>query len=148
MKYFNYPQPHSQAAQMVESTTCSPASSKSLPPKALNHIVGHLYLYLIPQVENLQQHYCSLSKPCRIVLLALSHFFSLRLVSSAWNDAISKLRNESGFFRRVEDAYYPHPWHINTKVRKAVLLGSYRVYCTISSEHGRCLLVCYSGPTS
>ena len=117
-------------------------SFESLPPKALNLILHHLYLCCISRVESLKQHYCSPSNPCRIALLALSHFFSLRLLSSSWNDAVLITCKDLGFFQRVEDAYYPHPWHINTKVRKAVLLGYYRVYHTVSSEHGRCPLVC------
>ncbi|KAF8201331.1 kinase-like domain-containing protein [Mycena galopus ATCC 62051] len=38
------------------------------------------------------------------------------------------------FFSPVEDGYYPHAWHINTRVRKSVLLARYRVFRTISSE--------------
>ncbi|KAF8220713.1 hypothetical protein L208DRAFT_1063358, partial [Tricholoma matsutake] len=92
-----------------------------------------------------EQHYCSLSDPCRIAFLAFSHFLSLRLVSSLWNEAVSKVRQESSFFRRVEDAYYPHLWHVNTKVRKFVVLRYYRTYHTISSEHGKISLLCDRG---
>lgn len=128
---------------MVEQLPASSlASSNSLPPKVLHLIVDHLYLCNVLQVESLEQHYCSLSDPCRIAFLAFSHFLSLRLVSSLWNEAVSKVRQESSFFRRVEDAYYPHLWHVNTKVRKFVVLRYYRTYHTISSEHGKISLLC------
>jgi hypothetical protein len=135
--------PHKvHAMAMVESSPSSPSSANSLPPKVLRLIVDQLYLCNISQVESLDQHYCSLRNPCRIALLGFSGFLSLRLVSSVWNDAVSKLRQTSGFFRRVEEAYYPHLWHVSTKVRRAVLLRYYRVYCTISSEHGRSSFMC------
>ena len=110
----------------------SPTSSP--PTKVLNLILCHLCALCL-QDETVEEHYCSPKNPCRVVLLALTPLLSLRVVSSAWNYAIGVLQVQN-FFRRVEDAYYPHPWHINTKVRKAILLGRYRVYHTVKSEHG------------
>lgn len=122
---------------MVELSFFSLSSSDSLPPKALYLIVGHFYQCYVSQLDSPEQHYCSSSNPCRIAFFTLSPIFTLRLVSSVWNDAVLKVCCNSGFFKRVEDAYYPHLWHVNTKVRTAVISRYYRVYRTIKSEHGK-----------
>ncbi|KAF9463445.1 kinase-like domain-containing protein [Collybia nuda] len=108
-----------------------------LPPKVLRFIVYNLYITCV-QDRNLDVHFCSLNDPCCVAWSGLLPLFRARAVSSTWNEAILEISTlkEHLFFRRVEDAYYPHPWHINTKVRKGVLLNRYRVYRTISSETG------------
>lgn len=110
---------------------------RQIPLKVLRLIVYNLYLLCVED-RNLDVHFCSLNNPCRVAWLGLSPLFSTRTVSSAWNDAILGISTlkEHLFFRRVEDAYYPHAWHIDTKVRKGVLLNRYRVYRTISTEMG------------
>ncbi|KAF7330640.1 Protein kinase domain-containing protein [Mycena sanguinolenta] len=51
---------------------------------------------------------------------------------------LNKANANSAFFAPVEEGtYYPHVWHVDTRVRKAVLLGRYRVFRTISSEEGK-----------
>ncbi|KAK6974585.1 kinase domain-containing protein [Favolaschia claudopus] len=82
------------------------------------------------------RHLCSASAPCKTALDLFSPFFTLKLVNSVWNNSIRELKLEA-FFSNVEDGvYYPHSWHINTRVRKGVLLSRYRVFKTIQSEAG------------
>lgn len=131
------------------------------PHRALNAVLRHYLLACIDIKNkttnfNLHDHYCSFSHPCRIIFLELvCDFLVLRLVSSEWNHAVSLVLltlNRSGnagsssalgdlFFRRVEAAYYPHLWHINTIVRKHTLFGRYRVCQTISSDSGELILL-------
>ncbi|KAF7299211.1 Protein kinase domain-containing protein [Mycena indigotica] len=85
------------------------------------------------------RHYCSLSTPCPAALEEIAPFVNLRLVSSTWNASVTKIQHSirGKFFTDVEaGVYYPHAWHINTRVRKSVLLGRYRVFQTISAEEG------------
>jgi casein kinase I family protein HRR25 len=71
---------------------------------------------------------------------SLAPFRKLRLVASWWNTAITSYEadvKDTTFFSNVEEGvYYPLPWHINTRVRKAVLLSRYRVVRTLQSEAG------------
>ncbi|GLB35695.1 hypothetical protein LshimejAT787_0212600 [Lyophyllum shimeji] len=120
-----------------------PESLPPLPFDALLIVFRHLVSFYTRKSCDLEpdEHFCSLSDPCRVAFSAfLAPILSLRLVSAAWNVAVSSALasfdpgNTSRFFKRVEDAYYPHPWHINTRVRIHVLLRRFRVYRTISSE--------------
>ncbi|RDB19268.1 Casein kinase I isoform alpha [Hypsizygus marmoreus] len=116
--------------------------ANQIPGNVLHTIIRHILSIYTSVDMKPTDHYCSLDHPCRIVFAILSPFFDLRLVASSWNSGIKNtlqsLRPTSGsgdsFFKRVEDAYYPHPWHINTKVRKYVLLRRYRVHHTISDR--------------
>ncbi|KAJ7220668.1 kinase-like domain-containing protein [Mycena pura] len=113
-------------------------ASAELPPKIVEQVVSHVYLSCLSQFRGPQQHFCSPAIPCRVALDLLKSWLSLRLVASPWNAAVNKLRHfaRDAFFSRVEDGYYPHAWHINTRIRKAVLLSRYRVFRTIVSEDG------------
>ncbi|KAF8888304.1 kinase-like domain-containing protein [Infundibulicybe gibba] len=106
-------------------------------PRVLDIILNHIYTSFISS-QDLSGHYCSLENPCKAVAQILSPFTSLRLVSSTWNAGVQRCNPlaKYAFFSRIETAYYPHPWHINTRVRKAIILGRYRVATTISAEGG------------
>ncbi|KAF7377475.1 Protein kinase domain-containing protein [Mycena sanguinolenta] len=107
-----------------------------------------------------QKHLCSPTAPCIIAHALLAPLVVLRLVHSTWDAAVrslglglgsgfgedrgsrekglNKANANSAFFAPVEEGtYYPHAWHVDTRVRKAVLLGRYRVFRTISSEEGK-----------
>ncbi|KAG6826932.1 hypothetical protein H0H92_013872 [Tricholoma furcatifolium] len=118
-------------------------ASKAFPEDVVVLILSHL-LVLFTDVGpdfDPNEHFCSLSNPCQLAWSSvLSSFRSLRLLASSWNTGVvSVLRSSSqlsDFFKRVEHAYYPHAWHINTKIRKHVLLGRFRIFKTIDSEDG------------
>lgn len=86
-----------------------------------------------------QDHFCSLAEPCALASQLFQAIYVLRQVSSEWNKAFIAFQSskEYRFLRRVEDAYYPHAWHINSKVRSSVLLHRYRVFSTIDTEDGK-----------
>lgn len=115
-------------------------SPTALPLKLVERIVHHVYLACLPQFNTpgCNKHLCSAATPCRAALLLLFPVLSLKLVASSWNTAVKNFQHtmREAFFSRVEDGYYPHAWHINTRVRKAVLLSRYRVFRTINSEAG------------
>ncbi|KAJ7182820.1 kinase-like domain-containing protein [Mycena crocata] len=106
-------------------------------PKILRQIAYHVYLTCLPDFSN-SRHFCSPATPCTAALEPMAPLLSLRLVAPSWNTAVQDLQNSLReiFFSRVEDGYYPHPWHLNTRVRKAVLLSRYRVFRTIHCEAG------------
>ncbi|KAJ7472423.1 kinase-like domain-containing protein [Mycena galericulata] len=113
----------------------------ALPLKSVEYIVYHVYLACLPQFNSpadCNQHFCSPATPCKEALPCLSAVLSLKLVAPSWNTAVKNFQHNmrEAFFSRVEDGYYPHPWHINTRVRKAALLSRYRVFRTINSEAG------------
>lgn len=87
----------------------------------------------------IQDHFCSLAKPCALASQLFQTVYVLRQVSSGWNKAFIEFQSskEYRFLRRVEDAYYPHPWHINSKVRSSILFYRYRVFNTIDTEDGK-----------
>ncbi|KAJ7069980.1 kinase-like domain-containing protein [Mycena amicta] len=114
--------------------------SPAKPPLAIVEVVANeLYLTCLFQL-NRSQHYCSLAAPCKPAVDVLAPFLSLRLVSMTWNKAIMEVqRDQRGIFfsNTVEEGvFYPHTWHINTRVRKSVLFWRYRVFRTIQSEAG------------
>jgi hypothetical protein len=82
-------------------------------------------------------HYCSLRRPCHSAISALSPLLTLRLVSRACNAVFLRLAESNAYFQSVEDAYYPHSWHINTKIRRGIILERYRVFRTLYSEGGK-----------
>ncbi|KAJ7584758.1 kinase-like domain-containing protein [Mycena floridula] len=100
-------------------------------------ILDYLYVHAIDLIAA-SPHLCSFNNPCCDAFRGLAPFLNLRLVDSSWNSAIQlwRLSNLTGFFTRIEDAYYPFAWHINTRVRASVLLNRYRVFNTIASENG------------
>ncbi|KAJ7770264.1 kinase-like domain-containing protein [Mycena maculata] len=112
----------------------------TLPLKSVERIVHHVYVDCLLgfNASDCSQHFCSPAVPCKQALDFLAPFLSLRLVASCWNTAVNNFQQTTreDFFSRVEDGYYPHPWHINTRVRKAVLLSRYRVFRTIHTEAG------------
>lgn len=95
-------------------------------------------LYLIYVDAFVSQHYCSLKMPCLPASTHLSKFLASRLISSDWNRAYQSLLSSKAhaFFSEIERVYYPYPWHINTRVRRAVLMNKYRIYRTIQTEYG------------
>ncbi|KAJ6630424.1 kinase-like domain-containing protein [Mycena sp. CBHHK59/15] len=111
-----------------------------LHPRTVEAIVLCVYSSCLGElkVSDCPQHFCSPAKPCRKALEIIYPLLSLRLVAPVWNEAIQCLRGslQEAFFCRVEDGYYPHRWHINTRIRKSVLLGHYRIFRTITSEAG------------
>jgi hypothetical protein len=110
-------------------------------PTLVERIVTHLLELLCEQIaQSHQRHYCALLSPCPPILPAVLMLLNLRLVSSAWNLAALRVSNKHPLFCQVEEAYYPHPWHINSKVRRTVILQHYRVYRTIATENGQCLM--------
>lgn len=121
-----------------EWTLCCTNPLAMFPIKVVAGILKHVYLSCA-ELAGLEKHFCSLKSPCVVASRVFGSFFTLRLVSPSWNDAIQVIcsSEESAFFSRVEHAYYPHAWHINTKVRKSILLNRYRVFYTISTEYGK-----------
>jgi hypothetical protein len=116
-------------------------SASALPLKTVERIAYHVYdVSCLPRFSapGCDKHFCSPAMPCRVAQDLLAPLYSLRLVTSSWNAAVKRFQHSMAhtFFSRVEDGYYPHPWHINTRVRKAVLLSRYRVFRTIHSESG------------
>ncbi|KAJ7489188.1 kinase-like domain-containing protein [Mycena latifolia] len=115
-------------------------SPAALSPRTVERIVHYVYDLCLPQLDapGCSTHFCSPATPCKVASDLLSPLATLRLVASAWNVAVEKLRQSlrETFFSRVEDGYYPHRWHINTRVRKAALLARYRIFRTIASEDG------------
>jgi hypothetical protein len=117
-------------------------SPSTLPLKTVEWIVYQVYLSCLSQFNTYSsgcdQHFCSPAMPCVGAQALLAPMFCLRLVDSTWNAAVKNFQDSirEVFFSRVEDGYYPHTWHINTRVRKAVLLSRYRVFRTIASEDG------------
>lgn len=105
----------------------------SIPLRVYQAILTHIYDICI-QFSDSAQHYCSPRSPCKVAWTALSPLLDLRLISTAWNEIIHDMRSSPIFFSRVEEAYYPYEWHINTKVRISVLLNRFRVYNTIASD--------------
>ncbi|KAJ7213654.1 kinase-like domain-containing protein [Mycena haematopus] len=102
----------------------------------IQRIVHHVYLSCVFDPALGCKHFCSPVALCRGALEVLAPFLGLRLVASSWNTAV-KAHKLDAFFSNVEEGvYYPHPWHINTRVRKAVLLSRYRIFRTIQSEAG------------
>ncbi|KAJ7312898.1 kinase-like domain-containing protein [Mycena albidolilacea] len=117
-------------------------SPSTLPLKTVEWIVYQVYLSCLSQFNTYSsgcdQHFCSPAMPCVGAQALLAPMFCLRLVDSTWNAAVKNFQDSirEVFFSRVEDGYYPHTWHINTRVRKSVLLSRYRVFRTIASEEG------------
>ncbi|KAJ7705596.1 kinase-like domain-containing protein [Mycena rosella] len=116
-------------------------SPVTLSPTSVERIVYHVYdISCLPQFNTpgCGKHVCSPATPCKVARELLAPLSALRLVASSWNTAVQNFRQamRETFFSRVEDGYYPHPWHINTRVRKAVLLARYRVFRTIQTEAG------------
>ncbi|KAJ7097626.1 kinase-like domain-containing protein [Mycena epipterygia] len=116
-------------------------SPPALSTKLVERVVHHIHINAcLPQFKtpDAKKHFCSPAMPCSAALSLLAPILCLRLVASPWNAAVQKFQRSMSaeFFSRVEDGYYPHAWHINTRVRKAVLLSRYRVFCTIHSEAG------------
>ncbi|KAJ7621336.1 kinase-like domain-containing protein [Roridomyces roridus] len=105
----------------------------------LDRLIYHVYLTCLPFNPGSTKHLCSPGAPCILARAFLSPVLDLRLVASSWNTAVLAFQQtkRGAFFEQVEDGvYYPHPWHINTRIRKAVLLSRYRVFYTIASEDG------------
>src|ERR1700730_89648 len=93
-----------------------------LAPSLVERIITNLFELLQEQIaQSHQRHYCSLLNPCLPILPTVLTVFNTRLVSSAWNLTALRVANKSPFFCRVEEAYYPHPWHINSKVRRDII---------------------------
>ncbi|KAJ6598238.1 kinase-like domain-containing protein [Mycena vulgaris] len=120
-----------------------PMSPAALPRQTVERVIFHVYhASCLPQfntpASGCTKHFCSPAIPCTVARALLSPLLSLRLVASSWNAAVQKFQESmrETFFARVEDGYYPHPWHISTRVRKAVLLARYRVFRTIQTEAG------------
>ncbi|KAF4614588.1 hypothetical protein D9613_003441 [Agrocybe pediades] len=121
----------------------TPAAVGCLLPRTILQIFKNLYAILLNTWESQSSsgddlHYCSLQHPCAVASAVFSPLYGLRLVSKDWESCFILFCSlkENRFFRRVEDVYYPHVWHINTKIRKAVLIGRYRVFNTIDTEDG------------
>lgn len=111
----------------------------ALPLKAVERIVYHVYLSCLSRFNTPgNKHLCSPAMPCGGALNLLVPFLTLKLVASLWNTAVKSFQESKreSFFMRVEDGYYPHAWHINTRVRKALLFSRYQVFRTIHSEDG------------
>ncbi|KAJ6551203.1 kinase-like domain-containing protein [Mycena capillaripes] len=113
-----------------------------LPLKAVERIVYHVYLSCLSQFNTNtipgNKHLCSPAIPCRGALHLLLPLLTIKLVASSWNTAVKNFQQSKheSFFSRIEDEYYPHAWHVNTRTRKALLLSRYRVFRTIHSEDG------------
>ncbi|KAJ6536342.1 kinase-like domain-containing protein [Mycena capillaripes] len=103
--------------------------------KIIHRIVHHVYLSCISDPA-CEQHFCSPAAPCRVALNLLGPFLTLKLVGSSWNTAVQEYKLDPFFLDLEQGVYYPHAWHINTRVRKSVLLSRYRVFRTIDSEAG------------
>ncbi|KAF7324648.1 Protein kinase domain-containing protein [Mycena kentingensis (nom. inval.)] len=120
----------------------SPAPAEPIAPSVVELIANHVFSACLSQLNNPNansSHYCSLTAPCRPAHDALTPFFDLQLVGAPWRAAVAKIQaafaSDSNFFTAVEQGvYYPHKWHINTRMRSAVLLGRYRTFKTITSE--------------
>ncbi|KAJ7586382.1 kinase-like domain-containing protein [Mycena floridula] len=106
-------------------------------PGVVQRILEHLYVHYTVGFASASRHLCSFNNPCCDAFHGLEPFLNLRLVDSSWNSTIQlwRLSNLTGFFNRIEEAYYPFAWHINTRVRASVLLNRYRVFRTITSEN-------------
>ncbi|KAK7052100.1 kinase domain-containing protein [Favolaschia claudopus] len=125
----------------------APAPLHSLAVDDVERIVYHVYLSCISakdfHSDNSDwtgRHFCSPSMPCRWAQNLLAPLLSLRLVDTTWNGAVKNFQTSQRetFFSPVEDGvYYPHKWHLNTRMRKALLLSRYRIFQTISCEDGK-----------
>ncbi|KAJ7628872.1 kinase-like domain-containing protein [Roridomyces roridus] len=99
-------------------------------------VVHHVFLACISSLDFGSQHVCSPAAPCIVARDLLAPFLALKLVAPSWNTAV-KARTPDTFFSNLEEGvYYPHSWHINTRMRKASILSRYRVFKTIHSEDG------------
>ncbi|KAJ7735719.1 kinase-like domain-containing protein [Mycena metata] len=98
-------------------------------------IVHHVYLSCISNLA-LSPHFCSPTAPCKVALALLAPFRTLKLVTSLWKRVADDYKVDKFFFNVEEGVYYPHAWHINTRVRRAVLLSRYRIVRTIDSDGG------------
>lgn len=98
-------------------------------------------LYQCPENEDqtISTHYCSMRHPCVLAQHALHPILvNFRLVCKFW-DRIIVHEVEDRFLQpqpEIEAVYYPYAWHINTKVRRAILHGQFRVFRTIDTEGG------------
>ncbi|KAF5318060.1 hypothetical protein D9619_012086 [Psilocybe cf. subviscida] len=98
-------------------------------------------LYQCPENEDQTEstHYCSMRHPCVLAQHALHPILvNFRLVCKFW-DWIIVHEVEDRFLQpqpEIEAVYYPYTWHINTKVRRAILHGQFRVFRTIDTEGG------------
>jgi hypothetical protein len=103
------------------------------PVAIVEQIVHNVYLSCVSGPNSdCKQHFCSPAAPCRVAQELLAPFLN----SSSWNAAVKTYKLDAFFSNVEEGVYYPHPWHINTRVRKAVLLSRYRVSRTICSADG------------
>ncbi|KAF7358434.1 Protein kinase domain-containing protein [Mycena venus] len=105
------------------------------PVAIVQRIAYHVYLSCMSD-QDCKQHLCSPTAPCKVALDLLTPFLTLKLVASAWNTVVKNLKLDAFFSSVEEGVYYPHDWHINTRVRRAVLLSRYRVFRTIHSDAG------------
>ncbi|KAJ7018678.1 kinase-like domain-containing protein [Mycena alexandri] len=101
----------------------------------LQCLVHHVYLSCISNLTP-SRHFCSPTAPCRVALPLLAPFRTLKLVSSLWKSVADEYKIDTFFLNVEEGVYYPHAWHINTRLRKAVLLSRYRIFRTIDSDGG------------
>ncbi|CAA7261011.1 unnamed protein product [Cyclocybe aegerita] len=103
------------------------------PSHLLIQLLRHLYTQL-----SLCGHYCSLRNPCYVAHQSLRPIHAFRLVSTEFSRAFLSFASfkETQFFQQVEEVYYPYEWHINTRVRRAALLGRFRVFWTIDTDSG------------
>ena len=101
----------------------------------VQRIIYYVYLSCMSD-QDCKLHFCSPTAPCKVALSLLAPLLTLKLVASAWYAVVKDLTNDTFFSNVEEGVYYPHAWHINTRVRKAVLLSHYRVFRTIHSDAG------------
>ncbi|KAJ7679754.1 kinase-like domain-containing protein [Mycena rosella] len=113
----------------------APTYPPQQPTTIVQRVVHHIYLSCTVS-DPCKQHFCSPASPCRLALDLLAPFLTLKLVASSWNTAVKQYKLDPFFLNVEEGVYYPHAWHINTRVRKAMLLSRYRVFRTIDSEAG------------
>ena len=121
-----------------------PANTPLLPLKVLEIILTQIYLSSLVELEenslkaygsgSESRHYCSLAQPCSSARPFMSSFGDLRLVCRDWDRAFVCVKRAHPFFQRLEDAFYPYPWHINSKVRSCSISGRYRVFGTFQAS--------------
>lgn len=136
------------ALEVLQTSSADPclANTMSLPDNVLVRILESLYADFLESDEciDIEKHHCSLLHPC--ISISKSTTFkpihTFRLISSNWNKvflATAKL-DQYGSHRIVQGSHQ-RGTYIFCLLLKSVVLGRYRVFQNLDTEHGTSLIV-------
>ena len=121
--------------------------TRTLSLTILRRILTFLYADFLEADESISigEHHCSLLHPCVSISTStpFKPIYTFRLIASQWNKVFLSMArlDRYGSHQIVQG---PRNYHtiIYTSLRKSVILGRYRVFHTLDTEHGTYLVNC------